>query len=91
MSPPTTTLESLNKPEPALPSVFLPAPPAEGTSAPEAAGGLHPDCRSRQESAAVSRRRLRVHAADRDHGDTGEVEARPPPPGPAEEGAAWPA
>lgn len=71
-----------------MPILPVSAPPAERAGAPQAAGKLHPDGGGWPQSAAFSRHTGRVHLTDGAHGDSGEVEARPPSPGPAEEGAA---
>lgn len=71
-----------------MPTLPVSAPTAERAGAPQAAGKLHPDGGSWPQSAAVSRHPGRVHPTDGAHGDSGQVEARPPPPGPAEERAA---
>lgn len=71
-----------------MPTLPVSAPPAERAGAPQATGKLHPDGGGWPQPAAVSRRPGRVHPTDGAHGDSGEVEAHPPSPGPAEEGAA---
>lgn len=76
---------------PRVPSVSVSAAAAEGASAAAAAGRLHPDGGGRPQPAADRRRQGRVQPADGADGDPGSVEARPPPAGPAEEGAAQPA
>lgn len=71
-----------------MPTLPVSAPPAERAGASQAAGKLHPDGGGWPQPAAVGRHPGRVHPTDGADGDSGEVEAHPPSPGPAEEGAA---